>query len=314
MGVVSLAIVKLGLVAILGFYLYKKRSINEEILKFITFFIINFTIPFLIFSHIINSPRVVLEHSLWKFLLLSLSVFLVGYVLGLIFSFKAGRFKGEFISLVSLQNAGYLPMNIGFFLFTAALHEEFLIYIILYLLGFNIIFWSVGSFLIFKKKGERFKAGSLFTPPIVSTLIALSFVHSGIYKIIPKAIITPIQMIGDTSFVLSMIVLGCWLAKITLKGFWEKMSLILRLSSIKLIFMPLIFLVALIRFEVFSLLGLFTMLQAALPSAVSLPIIVDLRQGDSRFVAQGIFITHVFSVFTIPLWLGLYMKLSGFSF
>jgi len=55
-------------------------------------------------------------------------------------------------------------------------------------------------------------------------------------------------------------------------------------------------------------------LQAAMPSAVSLPIVADLNGADSEFVSQGVFFTHILSIFTIPLWLGLYLKISELNF
>lgn len=55
MNVVSLAVIRLFLITFLGFYLYKKKSIKKEVLDFLTSFVINFTIPSLIFSHLIEN-------------------------------------------------------------------------------------------------------------------------------------------------------------------------------------------------------------------------------------------------------------------
>ena len=315
MGVVSQAIVKLVLIALVGFYLYKKRFIEEKVLEFLTFFVINFTIPFLIFSHLIKNAKIVLSQTLLGFILLSLAIFFVGYILGYIFSFKRShKLKKEFISLVSFQNCGYLPMNIAFFLFSPSMRDEFLVYIFLYILGFNIILWSVGSFFIFRKKGEEFKVRSLFTPPIVSTLLALVLIYAHISRWIPALILSPIRTIGDTSFVLSMIILGCWLAKIRLKGFYQQLFITSEAAFLKLLVVPLIFIIFVVKLKLFSLLGLFIVLQAAMPSAVSLPIVLNLRGADKEFASQGVFFTHILSIITVPLWLGLFLELAGFSF
>jgi predicted permease len=58
---------------------------------------------------------------------------------------------------------------------------------------------------------------------------------------------------------------------------------------------------------------MFILMQAAMPSASSLPIVAGLRGTDSSFVSQGVLSTHVLSIITIPLWLSLYLKISGFS-
>jgi predicted permease len=66
--------------------------------------------------------------------------------------------------------------------------------------------------------------------------------------------------------------------------------------------------------DIASLLGFFIVLQAAMPSAVSLPIVANLRKADSEFISQAVLFTHIFSIATVPVWLGLYMRLSAFSF
>jgi len=315
MGIVSLAVIKLSLIALLGAFLYKKKVISEETLRFLTLFVINFAVPALIFSHLIANSQTVLAHRIWIFIVLSISIFIIGYILGFFVSLRRSHeFKKEFISLVSFQNSGYLPLNIALFLFPPVVREKFLVYIVLNLLGFNIIMWSLGSFFIFKKKGEKFKLSSVFTPPITSTLFALLLIYTNSARFVPSVILTPVEMVGDVSFVLSMLILGSWLARIKLKGLTRRLFFVAEASFLKLMVLPLLFLIAVMKFKIFSLFGLFIILQAAMPSAASLPIIAHLRGADSEFVSQGVFLTHIISIFTITFWLSLYLNLSGFSF
>lgn len=312
---ISLAIIKLTAIAVLGFYFYKRKVIDQRVLDFLIFFIINFTVPFLAFSHIVENLRIDSGYSVGMFLLLSIVIFFVSFILGFLFSFKRKHeFKKEFISLVSFQNCGYLPLSIAVFFLPQSLSEEFIIYTFMYILGFDIIFWSVGSFFIFKKKGEEFKLKSIFTPPIIATVLALLFVYSGIAKFVPSVMLSPLKMIGDLSFVLSMIILGCWLAKINTANLYKRIFIVLEASLLKLMVLPFIFLLIVLRFDISSLFGLFVVLQASMPSAVTLPIVVNLRKADSEFVSQGVLFSHILSIVTIPVWVGLYMKLAHFSF
>ncbi len=312
---VSLAVIKLLLVSFFGFYLYKRKVINEPALGVLTALVINFAFPFLIFSRLVMSSQTVLSSSLWLFLFIAVLIFLVGYLLGLIASLgKNHRLKEEFIGAISFQNGGYLPVSIAFFLFTSGeIRDKFLVYIFLYLLGFNIIMWSLGSFLIFQKKRGGFRIKSLFTPPVLGVIFALAFVYTKTARFIPKTILDPLNMIGETSFVLSLIILGGYLARIKLEGFSRHLLLIAELSLLKLIVMPLLFIAGLIYFRQFSLLGVFIVLQAAMPSAVSLPIVANLYGADSEFVSQGVFFTHLVSIISIPLFLSL-TQILGFSF
>ena len=117
MSEVSLAIIKLAFITLFGYCLYKRKIVTDEILQFLMFFVVNFSVPFLIFSHLIEQAEIVLTYPIWIFLLLSVFIFFVGYCLGFLISLGTRpALRREFIALVSLQNAGYLPMNLVFFL------------------------------------------------------------------------------------------------------------------------------------------------------------------------------------------------------
>ncbi len=288
---------------------------EARVLDFLAFLLINFSLPFLAFSRIIENFKVAEAPSLGIFLLISLAIFMGGLFLGLAFPLgKEKQLKREFISMVSFQNCGYLPLNIAIFLFSGKLQERMIIYTFLYILGFDMIMWSVGSFYIFKRKEERFNFKSLFTPPIVGTLLGLLLVSTNLKRFFPTLLLTPLKMIGEVSFVLSMLVLGGWLARVELVGFFQRFFLLLEASFLKLVVLPLFFLILLGYFKVSSLLGFFIILQASMPSAVSLPIVVNLRKADSVFVSQGVFLTHLFSILSVPFWLSLYLRISDFSF
>ena len=315
MWIISSAIIKLALVAVLGYYLHKKNYLDDRVLKFLTFYVINFAVPFLIFSHLIDNLKTSFRPSIFIFILVSLAIFLLGFIFGYIFSIKRNHdHKREFISLITFQNAGYLPMNIAIFLLPPRLSSDFLTYIFLYLLGFNVLMWSVGCVLIFRKEGERLHLKSFFNPPVLSTLIALLFVYTKASSFIPSLLLSPIRMIGQTGFVVSMLILGAWLAKVKPKGLHQRLPAMAQASAIKLVFLPLVCFLIIIKFKIFSLLGLFIILQASMPSAVSLPIIAHLKGANSEFISQGVFSTHILSIITIPLWIELFVKVSGLTF
>lgn len=312
---ISLAVIKLTIITVLGYYFYKRNVIDQKVLNFLIFFVVNFTVPFLAFSHIVGNLQKDIKPQPFVFILLSFIIFGVSLILGYIFSFKSSHeFKKEFISIVSFQNCGYLPLSMAAFLFPVNIREKFIIYTFLYIVGFDIIFWSVGTYFIFKKRGEQLKVRSILTAPIIATISALVFVYAGIVKSIPQVLLEPMKMVGDTSFALSMLILGCWLARIDTAHLREKLLLVMEAALLKLVIIPFIFLLFVIKLDISSLFGLFVVMQAAMPSAVSLPIVVNLYKADSEFVSQGVLLTHILSIFTIPLWVGLYLKFSHFSF
>jgi hypothetical protein len=315
MNIVFFAILKLFIIVSFGFYFYKKKIIGEEALKFLTFLVINISVPFLIFTKIVKNLDTSHSPSLLSFLFLSLLMFLVGIIVGGILAlFVPKQIRREFMSLVGFQNCGYLPMNIALFLFSPILRDEFLIYIFLYILGFNILLWSVGSFFIFKRKGEKFNVKSIFTAPMVSIIISLIFVYTGLKDYLPQFIFSPLKIIGEMSFPLSMIILGAWLAKGWRGRIASDFKPILKVVIGKLGIIPLVFFLGVLKLKLFSLFGLFIIMEASMPSAASLPIVVNLRGGNSEFVSRGIFFTHLVSIATVPIWLEIFIRFSGYSF
>ncbi len=308
------AVIKMVFIIFLGFYLYRKEILKEEALNFLTLFVINITVPFLIFSNIATHFNPLKMPSPFLFLGISTALFLIGLLVGIISSLTAGSsIKREFILLVSFQNCGYLPMTLSMFLFDIPRQRIFLNYIFLYILGFNILMWSVASYLILKKKEERFRVNSLFTPPILSIVVSLVLVYSGLKKFIPQFIIPPIEMIGKTSFVLSMIVLGGWLAKSSLRMYIKDANII-KVIFIKLVVIPLIVFVLILKIRLYSLLGLFILIEASMPSAASLPIVASIHGADSKFISYGVFVTHLVSIATIPIWIELFVRVASFNF
>lgn len=315
MNVVFFAIIKLFFIIILGFYLYRKSILNEESLKFLTFFVINLSVPFLFFSTILKSFNPQAGPGVMSFLLLSLTVFITGLIGGYIFSLAGPpESRREFLGLAAFQNGGYLPMNLALFLFTPLVREKFLVYIFLYLIGFNVLMWSAGSFMIFKKRHERFNIRSLFTPPVVSTIVAVGMVYMGLARYVPQFVTIPMKTVGDAAFPLSMIVLGAWLAKSRIPRTLADFRPLVLIAAVKLIVVPAVFFIAALKMDIAPFLGLFIVIEASMPSAATLPIIADMHGANSKFISQGVFFTHLGALVTVPLWIELYLKVTNFTF
>lgn len=300
-------ILKLFLLGSLGFFLYRKRFLNKEALDFLTRFLIDICVPSLIFSCLLKNFSFSLRPWWGVFLFWSVIIALSGFSLGFFFSPGKSRYRSDFIAAVTFQNSGYLPMNIVYFLFPPSKKDELLLFIFLYLLGFNFLMWSIGSFLIFKFKEEKFKFTSLLTPPVVAILGAF------LIKIFPfkfssfEFILTPLEMLGQMSFVLSMLVLGAGLSQIKMFSLRGKVIFDLFLVSfLKLIVIPFFIFSILFLTKIGGLFGFFLILEASMPSAVSLPLIAKWRRGDFNFSSQAVFFTHILGIFTVSFWLSLY--------
>ena len=79
---------------------------------------------------------------------------------------------------------------------------------------------------------------------------------------------------------------------------------------IKLVILPLITLVVLSLLKLNPLISLVAIIQSCMPSSITLSIIGrNYETKNQDFVNQCIFFTHLISIITIPIFLGLYGKL-----
>jgi len=64
------------------------------------------------------------------------------------------------------------------------------IYIFLFLIGFNVLVWSFGICFLSECSIKRFELGTIFSPPVLATIISLVLAGIGVDKFIPEFIST----------------------------------------------------------------------------------------------------------------------------
>ncbi|MEW6171232.1 MAG: AEC family transporter [Candidatus Omnitrophota bacterium] len=294
----------------LGFYLRKKDIISSVGLDGISRFTIEIALPAFIFCQLIKNFDFSLYQNWWLFPILSFVITIIGILVGFIFIKLQRRIeeKREFLSLVTFQNSGYLPLAlVAGFLSTQEANQMF-IYIFLFLFGFNLIIWSLGMYMLGAHRVKKFELGSLFSPPVLATLVAFLFIVLGI-RIIPNVIFKPMEMVGNCMLPLALLIVGGGLAEIRFDYQLRKTTLI-NLILAKLIILPSLALMVLYFLKLPTALGLLIIIEAAVPSATTLSIIERHYQKEGILVNQGIFITHLASLVTIPIFLSLYFWLT----
>ncbi len=294
----------LGLV---GFVLVKKGRLSTQGLDGLTDFFIGLVFPALIFSQIIREFDFRAVGNWWLFPLLSLGVSALGLLAGYGFSFnlKDAQTKREFIALSGFQNSGYLPLVLLKGILPPEQLGPMLIYLFLFLLGFNLVIWSWGVSFLAERGSERFPWASLFSPPVLAVILSLGFVILKIGRFIPQFILLPIEMLGNCSFPLAMVVVGASLAQLYNKQAIDLRNII-KLSLLKLCILPLLGLLFLSLVRLPYLIGLLLILELAVPSATNLAIITRKYARQEKIISQGIFFSHILSLITLPVFLTLF--------
>lgn len=302
----GLAVVQIFLLGAIGYFLVKKNILKDIGLDNLSRLVIEITLPILIFCQLIKDFSFNLYPDWWVFPLLSITITISGLAVGLIFS---GFIKGlqnrlQFLSLNTFQNSGYLPLALAAALLPKDKVDAMFIYIFLFLLGFNLVMWSVGVYMLTFSRLKRFELGSLFSPPVIATVFSLVFIFFGFNQFVPQALLKPLRLVGDCTLPLAMFVVGGNLAQIRLHHIDKKAIFLLMLA--KMIILPGLGLGLIIRSNLPALIGLLILIQLAMPSATSLSLIIRHYKREDLLISQGVFFSHVLSLITLPIFLSLY--------
>lgn len=309
-GITARAMAQIFLLSAIGYVLVKRRVIGPEGMSAFSRLVIEVTLPLLIFTKLAADFNFGLYPHWWVFPLLSILITAAGLAAGALFGgpLKGDEEKRQFLSLAAFQNSGFLPLALIAAMFSGSRADTMLIYLFLFLLGFNLVVWSLGVHIVEHRKKKKFELGSLFSPPVLATLFSLAFVFLGLKRMVPAGVLKPLKAAGECTVPISLIVVGGNLAQIQL-GKINKRAMALLVSA-KMIVMPALGLLLLLWLDLPALLGLLLLIELAMPSATSLSLIMRHYKKEDLLVSQGIFFTHLFGIVSIPLFLSLYFALS----
>lgn len=308
------AVFEILLLGLCGFILVKRNILSSAGLDMLSKLVIEVTVPLFVFTQLLMRFDFSLYPNWYVFPLISFLISLCGFIIGyLLVKLNKSHIphKRGFLSLVSFQNSGYLVFPLVVALLPKDRADTLLIYIFLFLLGFNLLIWSLGVYMLSSHKRKGFELGSLFSPVVIALLLGFLFIFLRIDKVIPDIVIRPFKLIGECTIPLAMLVVGGNLALIDFSKAIN-IAALLNVVMAKLILLPALALFIIYKFKPAPLIGLLVIIEAAVPSATSLSIISRHYKTESvNFIGQGIFWTHILSIFTIPLFLSLFSVISG---
>jgi hypothetical protein len=300
------AVIQILLLGTIGYFLKKKNILSDTGLDALSGLVINVTLPILIFVQLARDFNFSVYPNWWVFPLLSLAITMVGLIVGLIFIgvIRGRQKKLQFLSLVTFQNSGYLPLAMFAALLPAYKAGAMFIYLFLFLIGFNLIMWPLAVYILSFSKKAKFEFDNLFNPPVIAALFGVAIVFLGLNKFIPNLVLKPLKLVGECTVPLAMFVVGADLAKIKVEHF-DKNSMFW-LALVKLVILPILGLWLVFKLRLPQFIGLLILIQLAVPPATSLSVIIRHYKKEDLLISQGIFFGHILSIITIPVFLSLY--------
>jgi len=293
-------IISLFLLIFLGYILRKKDFINDKLNKGLSLILVDIALPALIISSMtvkINSDFInyVKIFTIITFLIY-FSITLISVILAKFLNLSIPQ-DTVFKFLIILGNVGYMGLPI----ISAVFADKWIILNIINIIFFNILVWTYGVYL-FKRTEENFKLNfkNMLNNGVIAIIIGFILLFTG-YKP-PLFITSSLEMLGDITFPISMLVIGSSLVSVDIKKIFMDKNLI-SATFIKLILYPLLTLLILSFFELNTVIYQISVILVAVPSGAQVVLFAEKFDGDYKFAAEGVFMTTLFSLFTIPLFL-----------
>lgn len=284
-----------------------RKLLNRETTDGLCRVALELTLPFLYFYTLSTNLT---KQLFWSLLFLPLVAVVLTFVSFFFSRLASSQLKLDspqrrtLMFLITFPNYGFLAIPLIFALFG----QEGLVRVFMFNLGISFLYWTFGVAIL---RGAEAKELKTFKNLINNATIALILgLIVGICALrIPKFILEATNLIGSASIPLALIVVGSILAHRDSKTS-VSLRTIAALIFCRLILMPALAILCINFFfdNMSILLRAIIVLQAAMPSASTTPILTRRFGGDSQLAAQGVFFTTLFSIITVPLFISLALR------
>ena len=191
--------------------------------------------------------------------------------------------------------------NVGFMGFPVALTlfgEDSLFYVAIFNLFFNVLVFSVGIAMLTEGRGKGFDPRLLANPGIAASVVGLALFLGSVE--IPSPFIDSIDLLGNVTTPLAMIIVGAMLATFPARemvGNWR----IWVASAVLLLAVPAAYCYLFAPVFADPYINGIMITMAAMPAMANTVIFAEQYGADSRLASQIVFVSTIGSLVTIPL-------------
>ncbi len=307
------SIAKLFGIGAAGYLAVRFRIISEHIIKVLSRCVIFITLPCLIIATLGTKLEAAMLGTLARAAGAALALNAAGLCLALLVRRTLIRRDENgrtlFLSLSSIQNAGYLPIPLVAAVLPPEQVSHGLLITFVYIMVMGSIFWSLGVWLITEgaEKDWRKNARNIVNPPIMAILLGLLFLIPPIKEGFSALgfLVELLTLLGSATVPLVMVVLGgSFGSAMAIKA--GEGRIVAVATSVKLLLIPLLTLITVRLLQIDYVFGFVLMLEASMPAALNHVVVVRQYGGNVPLTARALFIQYSLSLLTIPLFLYLF--------
>ncbi len=301
---ILLSIAKLAVAMLIGFICIKTKYITKEQNDGMSRIVVRVTLPLLIISSLTSMDfdyKTLITSA--KVLIAALCTETLLYAVGTVMM-KASRLeKPKAVMLRCMMCFGNVVF-MAFPLIQALYGTEGLLYAAVYEIANDGFLWTLGVYGIRSADagGGKQKISAnlkrLANPGTIAFVIA--FIMMAFQIKIPGIVGEVVSGIGSTTTYLSMFFIGGTLAMVDFRRIYRRVWLYV-LVAVKMILIPLglIFVLKQLHFD--NVPAAVVALQAAMPTSTVLAVLANEHKGDVIYCAEGVFISHLLGLLTLPL-------------
>ena len=287
----------LFILILVGYIATKKNLIDSSLTKKLSKLIMNIFLPCMI----INSMQLEYSPTVLKkvllLILISLLIYAISFLIAIIFKAisKSKNDIGVYQFAILFSNVGFM----GYPIVEAILGKDAIFYAAIFNIPFNLLIMTLGVFVICKENNNySFSFKSLINPVIISIFIGLSLFILNIK--LPYIINRPIELLGNITTPLSMIVIGSMLCLSSISECVRNKKLYI-VSFIRLILMPILIYFILKGIVYDKLLFSIPIVIVSMPVASNTAILSSEYNANDKLASQLVFMSTLFSILTIPI-------------
>lgn len=286
-------------VVMVGYFATKSGAWKVDMNQKMSAFVLNVTAPMLILSSVIGEGLVFETQEVLQLLLVAVLnyVVLIGgsYLVTAVWHLDPNR-KGLLRFMLSFGNVSF----VGFPITMALFGPRAVFYAAVLTIPFNLLIFTIGREFVSGTGSLRaaFRADKLLSPCVVASLVAVILALCKVES--PDELGQWFHLIGDMTIPGALIIIGSTLSQIPLRAMAGN-RFVYTMAFIRLLCVPMLVLV------LFRTLGFAPMVTNVAAVLTGMPVAANgimfcLKYGgDDRLMAQGIFISTLLSMFSVPL-------------
>ncbi len=284
-----------------GYIARRSRILDSSLNRGISRLVLQITLPALIIKSMqFSFSQEVMLGSI-KIILLSVLAHSIAIAIAY-FSTNALGYKGAaekvFRFILIFSNVGYM----GYPIIKVIYGDLGVFYTALFNIVFNALLWTLGVALMSSEGKKSFEAANfkkiLTNPGILAVIIGFSLFALSIR--LPFVIYETLNLLGETTVPLSMIIIGSMLAEVPIKEIFSDRRLFI-ISIIRLLVIPIVVWLGLLSMGLRDILLGIPVLVMAMPAAANTAIFAAIYDTEPHLASKGVFITTLLSIITIPL-------------